>query len=106
MTAYIVSSLSTAGLAYLLGSFPAGYLVGRVRGIDIRTAGSGNIGATNVFRVLGTTAGTIVLVVDGLKGWLAVTEIPELIQRCLVAHSRIEPGISENHRGCFCHSRP
>ncbi len=84
---YIVSSLSTAGLAYLLGSLPTGYLAGRVRGIDIRTVGSGNIGATNVFRILGTTAGIIVLIVDGLKGWLAVTEIPELIQRCLAPAS-------------------
>ena len=38
--------------AYLLGSIPTGYLVARAKGVDIRTVGSGNIGATNVFRFL------------------------------------------------------
>ena len=42
-----------AGTAYFLGSIPTGYLAGRLRGIDIRQSGSGNIGATNVMRVLG-----------------------------------------------------
>jgi len=59
--------------AYLLGSIPTGYLAGRARGIDIRTVGSGNMGAANVFRTLGKTAGVIVLVVDGLKGYAACT---------------------------------
>ena len=67
--------------AYLLGSIPAGYLAGRARGIDIRTVGSGNIGATNAFRILGKTAGTIVLVADGLKGWAAVSLVPGIIAR-------------------------
>ncbi|HAV65481.1 MAG TPA: acyl-phosphate glycerol 3-phosphate acyltransferase [Verrucomicrobiales bacterium] len=58
--------------SYLLGSVPTGYLAGRARGIDIRKVGSGNIGATNVFRVLGKKAGTGVLLGDALKGWLAV----------------------------------
>ena len=57
--------------AYLLGSIPTGFLAGRARGIDIRTVGIGNMWATNVFRTLGTTAGVIVLVVDGLKGYAA-----------------------------------
>ncbi len=57
--------------AYLLGSIPTGYLVGRAKGIDIRTVGSGNIGATNVFRMLGKGAGAFALVVDGLKGYAA-----------------------------------
>ena len=47
--------------AYLLGSIPAGYLVARARGIDIRTVGSGNIGATNAFRILGKPAGFLCL---------------------------------------------
>jgi glycerol-3-phosphate acyltransferase PlsY len=59
--------------AYLLGSIPTGYLVGRAKGIDIRTAGSGNIGATNVFRSVGKTAGVFALIVDGLKGYAACT---------------------------------
>lgn len=65
--------------AYLLGSIPTGYLAGRARGIDIRKEGSGNIGATNAFRILGKTAGTIVLVADGLKGWFATAIVPGLI---------------------------
>jgi acyl phosphate:glycerol-3-phosphate acyltransferase len=59
--------------AYLLGSIPTGYLAGRARGIDIRTVGSGNMGAANVFRTLGKTAGIIVLIVDALKGYAACT---------------------------------
>src|SRR5512136_841051 len=59
-------------VAYLLGSIPTGFLVAKARGIDIRTVGSGNIGATNVFRYLGKPAGVFVLGVDALKGWLAV----------------------------------
>jgi glycerol-3-phosphate acyltransferase PlsY len=65
------SYLLTALGAYLIGSVPTGYLWGKARGIDIRTAGSGNIGATNVFRTLGKKAGIAVLVIDGLKGYLA-----------------------------------
>ena len=57
--------------AYLLGSVPTGYLVGRARGIDIRTVGSGNIGATNVLRTLGKLAGGFVLLMDALKGYVA-----------------------------------
>ncbi len=58
--------------AYLLGSIPTGYLVARAKGVDIRTVGSGNIGATNVFRILGKPAGIFVLLADALKGWVAV----------------------------------
>ena len=64
--------------AYLLGSIPTGYLVARQRGVDIRSVGSGNIGATNVFRALGNVAGTFVLVVDGLKGFAACTWMVDL----------------------------
>ncbi len=65
---YIIVALS----AYLLGSIPTGYLVGKAKGIDIRTVGSGNIGATNTFRTLGKIAGIFVLLVDAAKGWTAV----------------------------------
>jgi glycerol-3-phosphate acyltransferase PlsY len=58
--------------AYLLGSIPTGYLVARARQVDIRNLGSGNIGATNVFRTLGRTLGTFVLAVDFMKGLVAV----------------------------------
>jgi len=62
----------TALAAYLLGSIPTGFLVGKARGVDIRTVGSGNIGATNVLRILGKPAGIAVLLADAFKGWLAV----------------------------------
>jgi glycerol-3-phosphate acyltransferase PlsY len=58
--------------SYLLGSIPFGYLAGRIRGIDIRKVGSGNIGATNVVRVLGKRYGYPVFVLDFLKGLGAV----------------------------------
>ena len=64
---------TVALVSYLLGSIPAGYLAGRVAGIDIRHAGSGNIGATNVMRVLGKRYGYPVFVVDFLKGLMAVS---------------------------------
>lgn len=54
--------------SYLVGSVPVGYLVGRLRGVDIRRAGSGNIGATNVFRVIGKPWGVLVFLIDFLKG--------------------------------------
>ena len=71
----IVAYTLTALAAYLLGSIPTGFLVAKARGIDIRAVGSGNIGATNVFRQLGTPAGVMVLLADALKGWLAVAGI-------------------------------
>ncbi|PWU68761.1 glycerol-3-phosphate 1-O-acyltransferase PlsY [Gracilibacillus dipsosauri] len=59
-------------IAYLLGSIPTGLIVGKVGfKIDIREHGSGNLGATNTFRVLGIKAGIIVTVCDILKGTLA-----------------------------------
>ncbi len=58
--------------SYLLGSIPFGYLVGKMRGIDIRQHGSGNIGATNVLRVLGKKFGIPVFICDALKGLIAV----------------------------------
>lgn len=59
--------------AYVLGSIPTGYLTARqVGGIDIRERGSGNTGATNVFRVLGAKAGLITAFGDILKGVIAV----------------------------------
>ena len=58
--------------AFLLGSIPTGYLVARAKGVDIRKHGSGNIGATNVFRTLGKPLGVFVFLVDALKGFAAV----------------------------------
>lgn len=58
--------------SYLVGSIPFGYLAGRLQGIDIRQAGSCNIGATNVVRVLGKGYGYPVFALDFLKGFAAV----------------------------------
>ena len=59
-------------LSYLMGSVPAGYIAGRFAGIDIRRVGSGNIGATNVLRVLGKPYGYAVFLFDFCKGVGAV----------------------------------
>jgi glycerol-3-phosphate acyltransferase PlsY len=63
---------------YLLGSCPNGLLIGRTRGVDIRLHGSGNIGATNVLRVVGKKWGYLVFLLDALKGFLAVRLAYEL----------------------------
>jgi glycerol-3-phosphate acyltransferase PlsY len=58
--------------SYLLGSIPFGYLAGEIAGVDVRKAGSGNVGATNVLRVLGKPYGYAVFALDFLKGLGAV----------------------------------
>lgn len=57
-------------LAYLLGSIPTSYLIGRLKGIDLREHGSGNLGGTNAFRVMGVIAAIPVIVVDVAKGFV------------------------------------
>ena len=59
-------------LSYLLGSISAGFLVGSSAGVDVRSAGSGNIGATNVARTLGWKKGLVTLFADVAKGFLPV----------------------------------
>lgn len=67
---------ASAVVAYGLGAFPTSYLMGRlVRGIDIRQHGSGNAGATNVYRVVGKLPGLGVLLVDIAKGWAAAVPL-------------------------------
>jgi acyl phosphate:glycerol-3-phosphate acyltransferase len=65
-------ALAVCCLGYLFGSFPAGYFAGRIAGVDVRSLGSGNIGATNVLRVLGKRWGYAVFFVDAFKGFAAV----------------------------------
>jgi glycerol-3-phosphate acyltransferase PlsY len=74
MTAAIF--IGCAVVSYLLGSIPTGYLWGKARGIDVRTVGSGNIGATNVMRALGKGPGITVLLIDAVKGFLPVFLAP------------------------------
>jgi len=60
------------GAAYLLGSIPTGLLLGKACGIDVRREGSGNIGATNLYRTLGRKVGVLTLIGDCLKGLVPV----------------------------------
>src|SRR3954467_5980816 len=63
-------------LSYLAGSIPSAYLAGKARGVDLRKHGSGNLGATNVVRVLGAKIGGAGFVADLLKGFLPVYFLP------------------------------
>lgn len=56
--------------AYILGAVPSSYIAGRLRGVDLRKEGSGNLGATNAFRVLGAKYALPVVIGDILKGWV------------------------------------
>ena len=78
-------------ISYFIGSLPTAYLFGKIlKGIDIRSYGSGNIGATNAFRILGKVPGSFVLLIDVLKGIMALTVVCDifslhsLLQRILV----------------------
>lgn len=68
----LLLSVLIAVAAYIIGSLPSGYLAGRLAGVDVRTLGSGNIGATNVLRVLGKPWGFAVFFIDAFKGFGAV----------------------------------
>jgi acyl phosphate:glycerol-3-phosphate acyltransferase len=74
-----------AVIAYLVGSIPTGYLMARANGIDIRSVGSGNIGATNVFRILGKGPGVVVLLIDALKGYIPAKLLPMVFAPDVVA---------------------
>jgi len=63
-------------IAYLAGSIPSAYIAGRARGVDLRKHGSGNLGATNVVRVLGPKIGAVVFLADFFKGFLPVFYLP------------------------------
>ena len=80
--AYIITALG----AYLLGSVPFGFLVAKAKGIDIRSVGSGNIGATNAMRVLGKPAGIFVLLMDAAKGYIACALLPSLVFNSIAPH--------------------
>ncbi|MFY9249829.1 MAG: glycerol-3-phosphate 1-O-acyltransferase PlsY, partial [Vulcanococcus sp.] len=81
MTDFVIAPLLTLALAYLLGSFPSGYLAGRwLKGVDIRTLGSGSTGATNVLRQIGKGPALVVFLIDVLKGTAAVLLAKALLQ--------------------------
>ena len=64
--------------SYLIGSIPWAYLFGRVKGVDLRTYGSGNLGTTNVLRLLGAPAAIVVYLLDAAKGFVPVFYFPRL----------------------------
>jgi acyl phosphate:glycerol-3-phosphate acyltransferase len=82
----VLCYISIAVAAYLLGSIPFGYLAAKAKGIDIRSVGSGNIGATNAMRVLGKPAGISVLLLDVLKGLAAVAWVTPAIYNWIEPH--------------------
>jgi glycerol-3-phosphate acyltransferase PlsY len=66
-------------LSYLIGAVPNGLLMARTKGIDIRRVGSGNIGATNVFRSVSKSLGILTFFLDALKGWVPAWIFPMLV---------------------------
>jgi len=81
MSGSLVLALALIAAAFWAGAIPFGVLIARRRGVDIRQHGSGNIGATNVSRVLGARTGAVVLLLDALKGALptaaALAAVPD-----------------------------
>jgi acyl phosphate:glycerol-3-phosphate acyltransferase len=67
-------------IAFAVGSIPAAYLAGRLHGVDVSRQGSGNLGTTNVIRVLGWKTGIVVFIVDAAKGALPVMLLPGVTQ--------------------------
>jgi glycerol-3-phosphate acyltransferase PlsY len=76
-----------AFISYVIGSIPAGYLIAKIAGVDIRQQGSGNIGATNVTRVLGKRYGYPVFLADFSKGLSAILLAPVIGRAFGLAHS-------------------
>jgi len=86
-------ALAAVAAAYIVGSIPTAYIFGKMlKGIDIRKYGSGNVGATNVFRTVGKLPGIIVLVLDYIKGFIPVTLFPQVV-RMLTDDPVAESGI-------------
>src|SRR5579872_1847882 len=90
--------LQLVAIAYLIGAIPFGFIIGRIVGkIDIRQHGSGNIGATNVGRVLGSKWGLIVFVLDLAKGLVPVAVLSRVLlapQSHDLPHWQVAAGIA------------
>lgn len=76
----MIEIILALGIGFFLGSLPCGYWLARSKGVDIRQKGSGNIGATNVGRILGKEFGYLIFALDALKGWVAVWIAGEFLQ--------------------------
>ena len=66
--------------SYLLGAIPNGLLIARLKGVDLQKVGSGNIGATNVFRCVGKGWGVLAFVLDAVKGFVPAFFFPDLLE--------------------------
>lgn len=88
---YYYPYIVTAFLAYLIGAVPFGYIVARSRGVDIRSVGSKNIGATNVFRTVGKPWGILTFILDLAKGYAGAALIPILAVKILAPEANIMP---------------
>lgn len=83
MTTYLIL-IGLCIISYLLGSVPFGVIIGKMlKGIDIRTTGSGNIGTSNAFRALGPVGGSLVFLTDTLKGSIPVIVIALLVPKLI-----------------------
>ena len=78
----VIVWLAWLGGAYLVGAIPFGFLIGKMRGVDVRTVGSKNIGATNVFRTVGKKWGLLAFFCDVMKGL-----VPTLVAKMLYAET-------------------
>jgi len=95
-----IGVLSIVLTSFFLGAIPSGFIIGKLWGVDVRKRGSGNIGATNVNRLVGRTAGALTLLLDLLKGVLA-TFLPELIGHAYVPGGAATAGICAVIGHCF-----
>jgi len=101
-----VALLAGLVLAWLMGSIPTAYLVGKAYGVDLRTVGSGNLGATNALRTLGWKAGLLVYAVDTLKGALPVALLPRLLPVLFGGSSHPHWGLAFGLAAIVGHVRP
>jgi acyl phosphate:glycerol-3-phosphate acyltransferase len=93
-------------LAWLMGSIPTAYLVGRAHGVDLRTVGSGNLGATNALRTLGWKAGLLVYFVDTLKGAAPVALLPRALPALFGGTAQPHWGMAFGLAAIIGHVRP
>ncbi|HMS02138.1 MAG TPA: glycerol-3-phosphate 1-O-acyltransferase PlsY [Gemmatimonadaceae bacterium] len=103
-----MSAAFAAGLvlAWLAGSLPTALLVGKAYGVDLRTVGSGNLGATNALRTLGWKAGLLVYLVDTLKGALPVALLPRLLASVFGGAAHPHWGMAFGLAAVLGHVRP
>jgi glycerol-3-phosphate acyltransferase PlsY len=75
----MIQTLGLITAAYVLGSIPFGFMVGKARGVDLRRVGSGNTGTTNIYRAVGLRIALVVFALDACKGLVAARALPALV---------------------------